>query len=1690
MHARTIDPRAHTHRFGFGGYSGGVSLRDGSTGGGEDAAGGSLDEDVARALRHVSQKSSPATKTKAMADLTEILFDGVDGGDGDDVGVSCRKSTDFMAALSRPWARAFDRLSGDGDAGCRLDASVLNGRIAVACGKSLGKILKTTSLVSAWLRAMCDPNVDVAAAAKRAFERTFSTDERRAMAVAVAHEVVLDDLCEILKRKKPSDMIFKDGSESEQFARFELSILSSLKALSLACERLVAAPGADSDSAANKLSQVLDDLNCLKVQISSEYASLRRAAYATLTALVARAADENATPAWKSALGGQVPKISRVSFALISSEMEAQGVKQMWELLLGIMTAHPSAWDAIDVEKSFMPGVRKHFKHGCFGGAATSALSLLPLLAHMPPKVLIGRGSDGTPMAGLLGILDAVFTGWVFLSSSAVRANEARAILPAMREGVLYGLLKLAPQTDHPGECASHVLMTRVADVWMREFLKVGNTDALDLMCGVLDTLSSKPHAKAATEQAWARIGEITEEALADPVMSEHANAMFARLSRSGRDSPSSQASEPFARAVLERAIQTPTESSVERLANLVASLGLTPFDGGAETLIKFSLESPAPPRAGSLVAAVLKHDQTWWDAVLRRTLDDDGDEEEALERSSSLVTLAEAIQAMPPTGDGLACDALDAIVVRCAAHASLASCSKLLVAVARAGIASTVSPSAAMEAYEHLTAGERRQGHSRQAMHAWMWPPPANEATTLAWSTAVGGLFAEYLLESADVVECVVHEAESDDEDGEAEIEYIELEVGDVTREWREIEKKMEQHDALSEKTRMTLATTVASAAASTAATQREEDAALALRLWATTTVRVLRLLGLDDDRVSELIVASDGSFYWLDAASHALGWETLLRSMPADARVQCTIDASSLPRSVTRRFMTALSASKDVRLSVFKSLAQSALSDAEDFSNDAALAHFLRCAHQTDARWMEGAEEVKVTEEILRVVGENLDTFALRAASIIPWILPADTSVGGYAAEFITRVVEDTLRAVGNRRMPLDGSKLQLVAACFSRGDDVIESDIVKTLGDDACSPLMDVFHDISKREAAEAAAEAAAARFGGGDQSGPSRPKSSSDAEVGIAAVIQAIIRRTPASLDTRDWGSIIGRLDAWTATRATKAEEYASGEFEDDSRQDAAVTTLHAAKILNIIDALPMELLEPEGSSAGDVVPYASRGERAMKIAKGLALATWPRERAVIVERLYRCVIFAGSELYDILEEEDEAHADAFRARCQRETFLWEQIANLACSSVRTAQSARAAGLYVDDFEDAPCEAISALYALLTCKEGRVCSEECSEAFAALHRAAYGILAAPTLLQAAVVGLDARIADVPAVEKALDAALAEADERDEDAAIDSIGSPAASAGLREELSALLAAPSIDADLGWALTLRYLLTLPMNSSCRERLVNYTRETKAVPTLMKRLADVMPLPENATTGDFKLPSRWKNVDWNDATAPSQMFDAKLSREVLIYAALLHALPASVRTFVSDMKPQRDAKRLEAATAAAISPTLVEAEFKAVSAMTFAGEGAGSMNVKPNVENREFLACYEIDESSLELSVKLPTSYPLAPAELSCTRLVGITEASLRRWMLGISVILKHQNGAVAQGLLQWHRNIDAEFAGIEPCPICYAVIQPVDQQKPRLRCRQCSNKFHATCLYTWFRTSSKSTCPLCQTPWGTSYR
>lgn len=97
----------------------------------------------------------------------------------------------------------------------------------------------------------------------------------------------------------------------------------------------------------------------------------------------------------------------------------------------------------------------------------------------------------------------------------------------------------------------------------------------------------------------------------------------------------------------------------------------------------------------------------------------------------------------------------------------------------------------------------------------------------------------------------------------------------------------------------------------------------------------------------------------------------------------------------------------------------------------------------------------------------------------------------------------------------------------------------------------------------------------------------------------------------------------------------------------------------------------------------------------------------------------------------------------------------------------------------------------------------------------------------------------------------------------------------------------------------------------------------------------------------------------------------------------------------------------------------------------------------------------------------------------------MGVAESRLRKWMLSITALLRSQNGALADAIGLWQRNCAGQFAGIEECLICYNVVLSGTGQLPKLTCRTCAKRYHGVCLYKWFRSSSKSVCPHCQSAW-----
>uniref|UniRef100_A0AAY4AET5 E3 ubiquitin-protein ligase listerin n=1 Tax=Denticeps clupeoides TaxID=299321 RepID=A0AAY4AET5_9TELE len=72
--------------------------------------------------------------------------------------------------------------------------------------------------------------------------------------------------------------------------------------------------------------------------------------------------------------------------------------------------------------------------------------------------------------------------------------------------------------------------------------------------------------------------------------------------------------------------------------------------------------------------------------------------------------------------------------------------------------------------------------------------------------------------------------------------------------------------------------------------------------------------------------------------------------------------------------------------------------------------------------------------------------------------------------------------------------------------------------------------------------------------------------------------------------------------------------------------------------------------------------------------------------------------------------------------------------------------------------------------------------------------------------------------------------------------------------------------------------------------------------------------------------------------------------------------------------------------------------------------------------------------------------------------------------------------NGSIMEGLALWKNNVDKRFEGVEDCMICFSVIHGSNYSLPKKACHTCKKKFHSACLYKWFTSSNKSTCPLCR--------
>jgi len=190
----------------------------------------------------------------------------------------------------------------------------------------------------------------------------------------------------------------------------------------------------------------------------------------------------------------------------------------------------------------------------------------------------------------------------------------------------------------------------------------------------------------------------------------------------------------------------------------------------------------------------------------------------------------------------------------------------------------------------------------------------------------------------------------------------------------------------------------------------------------------------------------------------------------------------------------------------------------------------------------------------------------------------------------------------------------------------------------------------------------------------------------------------------------------------------------------------------------------------------------------------------------------------------------------------------------------------------------------------------------------------------------------------------------------------------------------------------------------------------------------------------------------------------------------------AEARRWGAAARP-RDAERARSLVVDVLKETPVAKALSIVAREGFGDETNPDSTLKVKVASRArtVTAQYERDECLIEMVLSYDPAFPFRSVSVSFGLHQGIDEKKARRWALRLRAAA--ETTTAKRAVLDWRKDVDLEFDGVEPCPVCYGVLHPKSKKLPHLECATCHNKFHASCLAEWFQKSHKHTCVVCQT-------
>ena len=276
-------------------------------------------------------------------------------------------------------------------------------------------------------------------------------------------------------------------------------------------------------------------------------------------------------------------------------------------------------------------------------------------------------------------------------------------------------------------------------------------------------------------------------------------------------------------------------------------------------------------------------------------------------------------------------------------------------------------------------------------------------------------------------------------------------------------------------------------------------------------------------------------------------------------------------------------------------------------------------------------------------------------------------------------------------------------------------------------------------------------------------------------------------------------------------------------------------------------------------------------------------------------------------------------------------------------------------------------------------------------------------------------------------------------------------------------------------WGIVLQTVAHAPLVT--KAIFTDYIRASGVTNSLLNTLAALIPMTPKKTN------SAVSQVTVQQLDSLSVLRTGGTVREcaVALYGRTLAHLPAVSRGWFNTLA-RAEHLQIERYTGSCVTPSLVRNDLGAVNE---AAKEVDGLEVTTSVTAREVTATYLHEDCNMSITIALSDSHPLKIVEVSVTHQTGLNEARSRRTLLSITKLLSHKDGTIRDAVMLWKSNLDRQFAGAEPCIICYSVIHASSAALPRLKCKTCEQKFHSACLYKWFQQSQKSNCPHCQSAW-----